>query len=861
MSSRRGRKPSIGRYFSPLPAAQSSRSVPAQPSAKLFAITKLPASVSISPKPPPKLDIAAPSNLSVAIPPSDWSGPAGPPSGKTTRHQSPVTPAAPQCPERLRGSRQDCGSDEARRDDSQLGTDASTADQSFANTEPRLAVAVEKCPDSLSMQPDFNVEVVVNDNNVPVEEMPPVPADTDDGQCWGSEVLTIEVNVDEPILEPDTIVCKGANSRKDVVDLSDSPLRPTKRARASLPPPAKRLHSFFTAKPSIAKRVEKDVVVNPLAERAIAQSRERAVERAAKRKRPRTVLVDPWESSDFATVHVNAPTPPECRPNTESVHEIRWKGPRACELLSDSSDPFWAPTFKESSAVGSGSKCLPGASAERVTSSTLWSDDAREEGINGVDAINKETVDNLTMWLKPFYAKRKKAEEECEDSESSGSDSDEDSEDGDDVYRYRREDCSDGESCDEFGAENVCLITGEVGCGKSTIVRQAAARLQLTILEINAMKVRSGKRVKDTVREALATHRITSGKRAESSHTTQNDGYNTLIVFEEVDHLAEDDRGFWTAISELSAVAGARRPMILTANRVTPEMSEVFGYLRCETAGEVGRLIGRQDPPELGDPLLCRFKRIVVHQPSAKEVYNVLRAVSRVKGVSMDKVNKRVLTAMFAEGDCRGAINALQFWSLPGLGCVASDGITWPEIREDESFTEAAALFRSLQNVDTKLRIHGDSAKTLSSWADTLDVFSEADVICLDSAFEASAMACVSNSGMESTGPNVDDAQATSYYYSLAYLRNISSSGQQVPETLPRDPASSRAGHDADMRGNIRRMTCLEIASRCSGNTEGSRCSRATRSSTYLKPSSFSRLSDDALRALNADRLRIPKNV
>ena len=43
------------------------------------------------------------------------------------------------------------------------------------------------------------------------------------------------------------------------------------------------------------------------------------------------------------------------------------------------------------------------------------------------------------------------------------------------------------------------------------------------------------------------------------------DASNTLILFEEVDTLCDDDRGFMAALSSL--VATAKRPLVLTSNR------------------------------------------------------------------------------------------------------------------------------------------------------------------------------------------------------------------------------------------------------------------------------------------------------
>jgi DNA polymerase III delta prime subunit len=753
---------------------------------------------------------------------------------QANRHQSPVTPAAPG------GGSWLSASGDIDNDDEVPDVPSSEEKLPLKPAAGTLAVQAKTRAATAPQRPDFGIGALGNDDDEAVVETGSILA------------------VNEAPLPRQEIVDESAaeyhRGPSDVVTVSDSPMRPAKRARASTAP--KRLHSFFVSKPLPANAAGKSGMVNLLAERAFAQSRERAGERSAKRMRPWTMRVDPWEASDIATVHVNAPAP--------CGGPAGWDGESTAAVVQSSKptwgldqldDQFWTPAFAES--FNSIPKLVSASAAARARVSSLWSDDVRKAGVCEIDAVNKVHVDSLFSWLKPFYAKRSKVSRSQQDSDASDAvDSDDDKFDGDSAYQFRRGYSSDAESCDELSAENVCLITGDVGCGKSTIVSQAAGLLNLSILEINAMSVRSGKRIKETVAEALATHRIASGKQAGTPTDTQNDGFNTLIVFEEVDCLTGDDRGFWAAVTELSAVASTRRPIVLTANHVTPEMREVFGNLSCEASAEISRLTGLNGLPDDTDPCRCRSRLIAVRPLSAKEVYNAIRAVSRLKGVDMDKVNTHVLTAMYAEGDCRGAINALQFWSLPGEGSVAGRGIVWPELCDrnaSEAFTEAAALFRSLQSAKGKLSLPLEPGKTLACWSDALDVFSEADTTFLEPAVEAMAISCLTESGMDVTGPDFNSAEAVSYYYSLAYLRSVSPRGMLFPEAICRGPSSSRVSYCADMRGYIRRMTALETASRAAGKKGRNSGRRTTRSTMSIKSSSFSRLSDAALQLLGSD--------
>jgi DNA polymerase III delta prime subunit len=883
MSARPARKAGIDAYFtapSPPKAALPARPPlplpdppqhPGRPAAPTVArpappprtVALLSAAVSVPPV-PHDFSVAAQPHLAFSLAAAAAPNPAP---HEESRHESPVTPAV-----RAAAGFDSPGGACVDRD----GDDAAPLVAVAASTAPPLVVDVDEDI------PDVPLSATKEDC-APPESPPPPPlpkpaaAAVSDGHIAAAVVADTEMSAHPVPSPPATPEPTGSA----VVIVGDSPGPPAKRAPGSST--AKRLHSFFLAKPRGADKAAAGggggaggPDGSGAAERAAGIGRERAGERAAKRRRAPVVLVDPWEASDIATAHVNAPPVP---PAVEGRSAERAEAVALPAFV----DPFWTPQYAE--RVAAASPVVRRGKDGRCSDAALWSQTLSRAGNAAIDALNKAHVDDLESWLAQFYTsrtastsvegdaaaasrRRRGCRMDVDGSESGESGDDDDvkgdDEGVDDSCQHSSRALSDWASqCDDFGAENVCLLTGPVGSGKSTIVLQAAERLGLTVLEINAMMVRTGKRVKDTVAEALATHRIGTGKRPGPAKT-QNAGFNTLIVFEEVDELAEDERGFWAAIAELSAIAGTRRPIVMTANGLTPDMRATFGDLTCDADDEIARLVGSWCPPEAGDPTLHQVKHVRVQAPSTRAMYNVLRAAVRAMGVAMDKVDKRALAGLFAEGDCRAAINALQFWSLAGEGTVAGDGLVWPEGREElaaKAYTGTASVFRSLQNVSDRIRIPGQEARNLSSWADALDVISDGDAAALDPAVERLTLPRLAGDGFDISPPAWDTDSGVSFHYSLANLLSSTPDGRLVAQAVERPPGGAWGSHNVDTRSHIRRMTLLESRARASGDGGRGKGRRTTRSTAAVKPSSFSRLSDDALEALRLDNFpRLPSS-
>ena len=133
---------------------------------------------------------------------------------------------------------------------------------------------------------------------------------------------------------------------------------------------------------------------------------------------------------------------------------------------------------------------------------------------------------------------------------------------------------------------NGLLLCGPVGSGKTAAVYAAAEEFGFKVLEVNPSRKRSGLEVLNQFGEATQSRRIGGGdeqkkpaastggiggffgkkqQRAAPKDTqTKDAAKNTLILFEEVDVLRGEDRGFMAALAQL--VAGAKRPIVLTSN-------------------------------------------------------------------------------------------------------------------------------------------------------------------------------------------------------------------------------------------------------------------------------------------------------
>ncbi|KAI3888792.1 hypothetical protein MKX03_002071 [Papaver bracteatum] len=240
------------------------------------------------------------------------------------------------------------------------------------------------------------------------------------------------------------------------------------------------------------------------------------------------------------------------------------------------------------------------------------------------------------------------------------------------------ENYSDAESVDEEGLKNVLLVTGPVGSGKSAAIYACAKEQGFEVIEVSASDWRNGAHVKQKFGEAMESHRFSKWSSEDSAgsqlknilsfSSVQNgnssDTLNTdvievisetcleepeiveverenlnicnrvtnksLILFEDVDTIFDEDRGLISTIQQLAEKA--KRPMILTCNSQDPVL-----------------------PYQL-DRLEVRFE-----VPSSEELLTCLEKICTAENADIPTLLlERFLGC--CEGDIRKTIMLLQFW-------------------------------------------------------------------------------------------------------------------------------------------------------------------------------------------------------
>lgn len=378
-------------------------------------------------------------------------------------------------------------------------------------------------------------------------------------------------------------------------------------------------------------------------------------------KRPRIVR-EPSEAWNYtgATMHVNC-----CEPL------LPWSSPPELSLFSETAkhghvlENTTHVLLKsyEPKSVSLASK--PNSRQVETASicSDMWVDKYKQD--RRVDVISATVTKKLVDWLSPRYADKKVTHENCAYSSDDGSS------------------WSSVQETEPVDNERIAVLSGPVGCGKSTVVANAARQLGLTILEINASTLRTGKRIRDAIGEAFRTHRVATASVRDSEalevarksnsrkkHSTKSSSglykttAKTLIFFEEVDELQDDEKGFWACLQELAESEECRRPIICTANSFSHQMKQVFLSPKGPIESDFQRLLLHSREEILLNPL--SYKHFSFPHRSDRQAAAVLKRVSTSEKMYVpDRVLDYLATSYRA--DTRRAINLLHLFGLPGL--------------------------------------------------------------------------------------------------------------------------------------------------------------------------------------------------
>ncbi|CAL9752889.1 unnamed protein product [Musa acuminata subsp. burmannicoides] len=294
---------------------------------------------------------------------------------------------------------------------------------------------------------------------------------------------------------------------------------------------------------------------------------------------------------------------------------------------------------------------------------SLWTAKYQPENASEVCG-NFQSVRQLSEWLKSWHDKGQKSGKKCSSREHYTVEDDE-------ILSETEFDMDDRE--DDFKLSNVLLITGPVGSGKSAAIYACAKEQGFIIIEANASELRNGANIKRKFQEAMGSHRynrwsfddtIGSSKQnldvapgmpnmrdnvkfdsftlkaptdtqenfhTECSRNKENRvAIKTLILFEDVDTVFEEDCGFISSVLQLAETA--KRPIILTSNSKNPVL------------------------PPLLNRLVLNFEL-----PSAAELFWHLYMIcaSEKAQISAHLLEQLIISCL---GDIRKIIMLLQFW-------------------------------------------------------------------------------------------------------------------------------------------------------------------------------------------------------
>ncbi|XP_006649786.1 uncharacterized protein LOC102720498 [Oryza brachyantha] len=217
--------------------------------------------------------------------------------------------------------------------------------------------------------------------------------------------------------------------------------------------------------------------------------------------------------------------------------------------------------------------------------------------------------------------------------------------------------CMNGRSCqdgsdtdyseDASDYKNVLLITGPVGCGKSAAVFACAREQGFNVIEVNTSDMRNGAYVRQKFEEATKSHGLEKWSQEDiislpisnsidpASGTPGTTEFKqvinkTLILFEDVDTVFDEDRGFISTV--LKMVETTKWPIILTSNKKDPPL------------------------PHLLDQLALDFT-----YPSSAELLSHVDMICKSEGVEISVPQLQHIIDVFF-GDIRRTMTLLQFW-------------------------------------------------------------------------------------------------------------------------------------------------------------------------------------------------------
>ncbi|XP_034939539.1 ATPase family AAA domain-containing protein 5 [Chelonus insularis] len=140
-------------------------------------------------------------------------------------------------------------------------------------------------------------------------------------------------------------------------------------------------------------------------------------------------------------------------------------------------------------------------------------------------------------------------------------------------------------SCNAQSSQQVAVLLGPHGSGKTISVYAIAEELGYNVLEVNASSKRPGRKILKDLDEATKSHRVkNSDLKSIFQQTDLNEKKvqkNSLILFEDVDIIFDEDEGFISAAYQLAS--NTKRPIVMTCrdscthlSRMAPQQLKIY---------------------------------------------------------------------------------------------------------------------------------------------------------------------------------------------------------------------------------------------------------------------------------------------
>ncbi|KAF7992038.1 hypothetical protein HCN44_001363 [Aphidius gifuensis] len=223
--------------------------------------------------------------------------------------------------------------------------------------------------------------------------------------------------------------------------------------------------------------------------------------------------------------------------------------------------------------------------------SSMWTHKYRPSNasqIIGNEEAGLKLKNWLNQWKNPVRVNRKNDDDDDDDYSS-----------GDDFYSS--DNSLSNNKCNGFNNTNqVAILLGPHGCGKTASVYAVAEELGYKILEVNASSKRQGKKILKDFEEATQSHRIKKNdfntlSQSLLSNKDEKIPQNSLILVEDVDLIFDEDEGFLSAINQLTL--NTKRPIVMTCTDTCFHLSKIISsqqmkiYIKRPTAKKLSPFI------------------------------------------------------------------------------------------------------------------------------------------------------------------------------------------------------------------------------------------------------------------------------